>query len=108
MKLSLRLILFLVAGMSVITFIVSKNEVRWQKRGLRADLERRAEILGESLQEVVEPALERRSGEDLHRVVQRFENQEQLIGIIVYDAKGNTLAESSNLAQRINPPPLPL
>jgi hypothetical protein len=56
MKLSIRLILFLVAGITVVTFIVSKNEVRWHKRGLRADLERRAEILSESLQEIVEPA----------------------------------------------------
>src|ERR1700730_16157402 len=108
MKLSLRLILFLVAGMSVITFIVSKNEVRWQKRGWRADLERRAEILSESLQEIVEPALEKGSREQLRHIVERFGNRERLAGVIVYDSHGAVLAESSNLQNRFVPPPVPL
>jgi trehalose-6-phosphate synthase len=105
MKLSLRLILFLVAGMSVITFIVSKNEVRWQKRGLRADLERRAEILSESLQEIVEPALEKGSREQLRHIVERFGNRERLAGVVVYDKKDEVLAQSSNLLNQVNPPP---
>src|ERR1700723_4068650 len=108
MKLSLRLILFLVAGMSVITFIVSKNEVRWQKRGLRADLERRAEILAESLQEIVEPALEKGSREQLRHIVERFGNREQLAGVAVYDNHGQVLAESSSLKTRFVPPAVPL
>ena len=105
MKLSLRLILFLVAGMSVITFIVSKNEVRWQKRGLRADLERRAEILAESLQEIGEPALEKGSREQLRHIVERFGNRERLAGVVVYDKKDEVLAQSSNLLNQVNPPP---
>ena len=105
MKLSLRLILFLVAGMSVITFIVSKNEVRWQKRGLRADLERRAEILAESRQEIVEPALEKGSREQLRHIVERFGNRERLAGVVVYDKKDEVLAQSSNLLNQVNPPP---
>ena len=72
MRLSLRLILFLVVGITLVTFVVSRNEVRAEKRGLRADLERRAEILAESLQEIVEPALERGSREQLRRIVERF------------------------------------
>ena len=48
MRLSIRLILFLVAGITIVTFIVSKYEVRSEKRGMRADLVRRAEILSES------------------------------------------------------------
>ena len=61
MRLSLRLILFLVVGITLVTFFISRNQVRSEKRGLRADLQRRAEILAESLQEIVEPALERSS-----------------------------------------------
>ena len=64
MRLSLRLILSLVVGISLVTFVIARNEVRAEKRGLRADLVRRAEILAESLQEIVEPALERRSHDE--------------------------------------------
>ena len=69
MKLSIRLILFLVAGITIVTFVVSKYEVRWEKRGMRADLVRRAQILAESLQEIVEPVLEKDSREQLRRIV---------------------------------------
>ena len=108
MKLSLRLILFLVAGVTIVTFVVSKNEVRAEKRGLRTDLVHRAEILSESLQEIVEPALEKGSREQLRRIVDRFGNREQLAGVVVYDNHGQVLAESSNLQSRFVPPPVPL
>lgn len=108
MRLSLRLILLLVVGVTLVTFLVARNEVRSEKRGLRADLERRAEILSESLQEIVEPALDKGSHEQLRRVVERFGNRERLAGVVVYDARGEILAESSNLVDRMDPPPVPL
>jgi trehalose-6-phosphate synthase len=107
-RLSLRLILLLVAGVTLVTFLVARNEVRSEKRGLRADLDRRAEILAESLQEIVEPALDRGSPEQLRRLVERFGNRERLAGVIVYDAGGKALAESSNLVERLDPPAVPL
>lgn len=108
MKLSLRLILFLAAAVTIVTFVVSKNEVRAEKRGLRTDLVHRAEILSESLQEIVEPALGKGSREQLRRIVERFGNREQLAGVAVYDNHGELLAESSNLQNRFVPPPVPL
>ena len=106
MRLSLRLILFLVAGISLVTFFIARNEVRSEKRGLRADLQRRAEVLAESLQEIVEPALGSR--DQLRHIVERFGNRERLAGVIVYDADGKVLAESSTLVTRYTAPPLPL
>ena len=61
MKLSLRLIAALVVSISLVTFFVARNQVRAEKKGLRADLARRGEILTESLQETVEPVLQRGS-----------------------------------------------
>jgi len=107
-KLSIRLILFLVASITIVTFIVSKGEVRSEKRGLRADLVRRAEVLSESLQEIVEPALEKGSRDQLRRIVERFSNREQLAGVVVYNKNGEVLAESTNLRNRFAPPPVPL
>lgn len=106
-RLSLRLILFLVVGITLVTFLVARNQVRSEKRGLRADLERRAEILAESLQEIVEPAMERGSREQLRHIVERFGNRERLEGVIVYDKEGEALVESSNLRSRFEVPPVP-
>ena len=108
MRLSLRLILSLVIGISLVTFFISRNQVRSEKRGLRADLERRAEVLGESLGEIIEPAVEHGSRWQLHRIVDRFENREHLAGVIVYEPSGKMLAESSSLSDRITPPQVPL
>ena len=107
MKLSLRLIAFLVVGITLVTFGVAWNQVRSEKRGLRADLERRAAILAESLQEITEPSVETNSRNQLRHIVERFGNREGLAGVVVYDAQGNVLAESSNLAGRFNPLPIP-
>jgi alpha,alpha-trehalose-phosphate synthase [UDP-forming] len=107
-KLSLRLILFLVIGITLVTFVIARNQVRSEKRGLRADLERRAEIFGESLQEIVEPPLEKGSREQLRRIVDRFGNRERLAGVAVYNAAGDVLAESSSLVIKFPPPPVPL
>jgi alpha,alpha-trehalose-phosphate synthase [UDP-forming] len=106
-KLSLRLILFLVLGISLVTFVVARNQVRSEKRGLRADLERRAEILAESLQEIIEPALEKGSRDQLRHIVERFGNRERLEGVVVYDAQGKVLAESSTLTARFDSLPVP-
>jgi trehalose-6-phosphate synthase len=106
-RLSLRLILFLVVGISLVTFFISRNQVRSEKSGLRTDLQRRAAILADSLQEIVEPALERGSRGELRRIVERFGNREQLVGVIVYNDQGNVLAESSSLVTRLTPPPVP-
>lgn len=108
MKLSIRLILFLVVGITLVTFFIARNQVRSEKRGLRADLERRAEVFAESLQEIVEPTLEKGSREQLRHIVDRFGNRERLAGVAIYNAQGEILAESSTLEAKFAPPPVPL
>ena len=49
MKVSIRLILFLVVGITVVTFVIARNQVRVEKRGLRADLERRQRAAGRQM-----------------------------------------------------------
>ena len=96
MKLSLRLIPILAIAITIVTFIVARNQVRAEKQGLRSDLERRAEILAESLQETVEPVLQRGSTNQLRRLVERFGNREHLSGVAIYDTDNNVTAVSSN------------
>ena len=105
MKLSLRLIPILAVAITLVTFIVARNQVRSEKLGLRADLERRAEVLAESLQETVEPVLQRGATTQLRRIVERFGNREHLVGIAIYDAEGKALAMSPKLDSYVEGPP---
>ena len=105
MKLSLRLIPILAIAITLVTFVVARNQVRSEKLGLRADLERRAEILAESLQETVEPVLQKGATTQLRRIVERFGNREHLVGIAIYDDEGKTLAMSSKLDSYVQNPP---
>src|ERR1700687_2797610 len=105
MKLSLRLIPILAIAITLVTFVVARNQVLSEKRGLQSDLERRAEILAESLQETVEPVLQRGATSQLRRIVERFGNREYLVGIAIYDAEGKPLAMSPKLDSYVEDPP---
>src|ERR1700675_2910254 len=97
MKFSLRLIASLVISISLVTFFVARNQVRAEKKGLRADLARRGEILTESLQETIEPVLQRGTEAQLRKIVDRFGDREHLAGVAVYDPNGKLLAVSARL-----------
>jgi len=105
MKLSLRLIASLVVSISLVTVIVANMQVRTAKDGLRTDLARRAEILTDSLQEAIEPLLQRSQATQLERMVERFNGREHLAGIAVYDANGNVIAASAKIRATAATPP---
>ena len=107
MRLGLRLILSLVVGITLVTYFISRSQVRSEKQGLRSDLERRAEVFAESLQEIVEPAFDHDYRAELRRIVNRFENRQRLFGVAVYDDTGRVLAESATLEDRVKPPAVP-
>ncbi len=97
MKLSLRLISALVLGICLVTFIVVRNQASSEKSRLRADVARRGEILTESLQETIEPILQTNSLAQLRRIMERFDDRQNLAGLAVYDHKGTLLTASSKL-----------
>jgi alpha,alpha-trehalose-phosphate synthase [UDP-forming] len=103
--LSLRLILSLIVGITVVSLLSSYYSVRMERRELRHDLERRADLLGESLAANVERSLEKGSSRDLQRIVERFGNREHLVGIAVYDVSGNLVAETPGLAMVVRTEP---
>ena len=53
--LSVRLIVSLIVGITLVSLAFSYKEVRREKLALRGDLEQRAEVLGESLAGYIEP-----------------------------------------------------
>jgi trehalose 6-phosphate synthase len=64
---------------------------------MRRDLDRRAEVLGESLASNVEHDLERDAQRTLQRTVQQFANREHLAGLAVYDTQGHPIAVTTTL-----------
>jgi alpha,alpha-trehalose-phosphate synthase [UDP-forming] len=92
LRTTLKIVLPLIISVAVVSLLFAAYQVRTEKRILRNDLSRRAEILGESLQESVEPLLDRAREKNLQRLVDRFGQREHLKGVAVYDADGNVLA----------------
>jgi alpha,alpha-trehalose-phosphate synthase [UDP-forming] len=103
--LSVRLILSLVLGISLVSVVSSYYEVRVEEHGLQRDLERRTAVLGESLTGNVERSLEQGTPHELQRLVERFGNREHLAGIAVYDVLGNRIAVTPALTQVMDSEP---
>ena len=98
MRTTLKIVLPLIVSVSAVSLLFAAYQVRTEKRILRNDLSRRAEILGESLQESVEPLLERAPERGLQRLVERFGQREHLKGVAVYNGAGTALAITSGLS----------
>ena len=92
MRTALKMVLPLIVSVAVVSVLFACYQVRTERRVLRSELSRRAEILGETLQESVEPLLIRAPDKNLQRVIERFGEHEHLKGVAVYDAGGKALA----------------
>jgi trehalose-6-phosphate synthase len=103
--LSARLIIALIVGITLVSLSSSYYEVLVEKRGLRKDLEHRAEVLGESLAGNAERDLEKGSTRTLQHLVERFGNREHLAGLAIYDPQGKPMAVSQPLADTLNATP---
>src|SRR6202167_788178 len=98
MATNLKIVLPLIISVVVVSLLFAVYQVRTEKRMLRNDLSRRAEILAESMQETVEPLFDRPQPEkSLQRIVDRFGQREHLKGIAVYNPNGAALALTPGL-----------
>ena len=107
--LTVRLIISLILGITLVSLFSSYYQVRSEKSGLRRDLERRAEVLGDSLAGYIEPYLEKDAHKDSHKelqkIVDRFGNRQHLAGVAIYDLRGQPIAITPGLADRIGGEP---
>jgi trehalose-6-phosphate synthase len=94
MRNSLRLIISLVVGVTLLSILFAVSQVKAEKRGLRKELENRAAIVGDSLEGQVETLLDSRSRKRLQAVVTEFGNREHLKGIAVFNKAGDSLAQT--------------
>ena len=92
MRTTLKIVLPLIISVAVISLLFAGYQVRTERRILRNDLSRRAETLGESLQEAIELVPDKGREKNLQRLVERFSQREHLKGVAVYDTDGNAVA----------------
>jgi trehalose 6-phosphate synthase len=109
MRLSVRLNLSLIAGVTIVSLAIALYQTRSETRGLRRDLERQSADLAESLEKSAEPLVVSNAVPELQALVDRFENRQRLAGVAIYDSEGKRLAITADLAARLdgNPPPIP-
>jgi alpha,alpha-trehalose-phosphate synthase [UDP-forming] len=95
--LSARLIISLIIGVTLVSLCSSYYQVVVLSRGMRKDLEHRAQLLGETLEGNVERDLAKEAQRTLQKTVQQFANREHLAGLAVYDPQGRPIAVTTNL-----------
>jgi trehalose 6-phosphate synthase len=103
--LSVRLIVSLIVGVMLVSLCSSGYEVWVGKRSLRRDLQRRSEVLAESLAGNVERDIEKGALQTLRKTAQRFANRENLMGMAVYDPEGHAIAMTNDLAAKMGQAP---
>jgi trehalose-6-phosphate synthase len=110
--LSARLIISLIVGITLVSSAFSYYEVLGEKRALRSDVERRDEILGESLVGNIERSWNTDSpagpNKELQRIVQRFGNRENLLGVVICDRQGTVIAVTPELTKTLAGCPAPM
>ena len=106
--LSLRLIVALIVGVTLVSLALSWHEVQTQKNALRRDLEYKSAMLNESLTDNVESYLETGNRAGLDQMVQRFSNRDHLMGIGIYDRGGTALVVTRALDPLLSNAPEPL
>jgi alpha,alpha-trehalose-phosphate synthase [UDP-forming] len=106
--LSLRLIVALIVGVTLVSLASSWYQVQAEKDALRRDLERKAETFGESLAGNAEYYLQAGDRPGLERMVQRFSDRNHLLGVGVYGRDLFPLAVTRDLSDVLpgNPPAL--
>ena len=105
MRLSLRLSLWLIAGITCVSLLFAIYQVEVDYHGRRNELRRRAELLGESLQVTVERMRGDGSQAELQQLVDPFGNRERLQGIAIYDENAVPIAITAGLASKLGPGP---
>ncbi len=105
--LSVRLIVSLIVGITLVSSAFSYYGVVREKRTLRTDLQHRAQVLSESLVGNVERSWNHGANKDkeLEQLVQRFGNREHLLGVAIYDRNGALVAITPDLRKMLTQSP---
>src|SRR5258705_3277447 len=103
--LSLRLIVALILGVTLVSLASSWYEVRTTKDSLRRELESKAETLGQGLAANAESSMLAGDTARLEQMVQRSNNRDHLLGIGIYGRDGKPLVETPGLGPLLSGAP---
>jgi alpha,alpha-trehalose-phosphate synthase [UDP-forming] len=104
MRITVRLIVSLLFVIATVAIVFSFHQARTEKNRLMGELEGRAIVSAEIIQESVSPLVEANQISRLSRLVQRIGNRERLKGIVVYDGQSNILASTKDLQAKLSGP----
>jgi trehalose-6-phosphate synthase len=104
MKITVRLIVSLLIAAALVASVFSYLQVDTERNTLIQELNARATILAESLQESIKEYVRANTQTKLKRMVERFGNRPRLVGIAVYDSLGVALANSPSIQSLMQTP----
>ena len=105
MRLSYRLILSLIAGVTAVSLCFAVYQAQGEVRAQRDEVQRHALVLAESLRKAAEPFLALGAYRDLEALADQFQNHERLAGVAIYGADGKRLAVTPGLASPLSATP---
>ena len=105
MRLSFRLILALIAGVTAVSLGFALYQAGVEVRAQRDEVSRHASVLAESMRTSAESLVLAGAYSDLQAMVDEFQNHERLAGVAVYDQTGMPLAMTSSLAAPLTAAP---
>src|SRR6202166_2094854 len=85
MPTTLKFTALLIVSVAIASLSFALYQTQRERLALCADLSSRAEVLGTSLQEAIEPPFERGADGAIERLLARFTQREYVKGIAVYD-----------------------
>lgn len=101
MRVSLRLIILLIMAIAAVSLVFAAYQVRTENRLKRQELDRRSQILVESLRETIELLPQSSSEPRLRRIVEEFGSRELVAGIAIYNAEGKAVLITPGLEARL-------
>jgi len=98
MRITFRLTISLLVVVASVAAFSAFFQVRQERLRQQEELTRRSILLAQSLQESIEPLIERGPSKNLQRLMEKFGNRERLAGVAVYDLTGTQLSVTESLA----------
>ena len=99
------MIFSLVVIVALVAFSFSFWQARQEEVRLKNELERRANIIADSLRVSIEPLLSAENIQNLQWIVDKFSNRERLVGIAIHDIQENLILTSTKLQPKFQADP---
>src|SRR5438445_12864390 len=98
MRFSLRLMLPVIACLALVSGLFAYYQEQDQEQALHQELDQRASLTALSLADALQPLLDRNaSATELRRALSRFSTRERIVGAVIFDDCGKSVAVTDRL-----------